>query len=116
MASSDPQSPRKTGPERSTAAAARLRAAIDRGETGDKVPYGDPAAVPLGTDDEAAGMPPPDVVAPAAVPSHPKAPAGFAKGWERPPGRALGIAAAAAIIAIVLVGLIALGVAGALRP
>ncbi len=36
-----------------------LRAAIDRGETGDKVPYPDPAAAPLGTDDEAAGTPPP---------------------------------------------------------
>jgi hypothetical protein len=35
--------------------ASRMRAAIDRGETGDKVDHPDPAAAPLGTDDEAAG-------------------------------------------------------------
>lgn len=34
---------------------AQLRDAIDRGETGSKVRVGDPAASPLGTDDEAAG-------------------------------------------------------------
>lgn len=39
--------------------AARLREAIDSGETGDKVANPDPAAAPLGTDDEAAGTPPP---------------------------------------------------------
>ncbi|MCJ8144252.1 hypothetical protein MKI84_15120 [Ancylobacter sp. A5.8] len=38
--------------------AERLRADIDRGRTGDKVPFSDPAAAPLGTDDEAAGTPP----------------------------------------------------------
>lgn len=31
----------------------RLRADIDAGRTGDKVPFPDPAAAPLGTDDEA---------------------------------------------------------------
>jgi hypothetical protein len=36
----------------------QLRAAIDRGETGDKVPAFDPAVAPLATDDEAAGTPP----------------------------------------------------------
>jgi hypothetical protein len=36
----------------------RLRADIDRGRTGDKVPMSDPAAAPLGTDDEAAGASP----------------------------------------------------------
>lgn len=36
----------------------RLRNAIDRGETRDKVPFSDPAAAPLGADDEAAGVPP----------------------------------------------------------
>jgi hypothetical protein len=39
------------------ASAARLRIDIDSGRTGDKNPAGDPAAVPLGTDDEAAGTP-----------------------------------------------------------
>lgn len=36
----------------------RLRHDIDRGRAGDKVPFTDPAAAPLGTDDEAAGTPP----------------------------------------------------------
>jgi len=36
----------------------RLRAEIDAGNTGDKVPASDPAMVPLGADDEAAGSPP----------------------------------------------------------
>ncbi|MBS9478892.1 hypothetical protein [Ancylobacter radicis] len=40
------------------ATADRLREDIDRGRTGDKVPFSDPAAAPLGTDDEAAGTPP----------------------------------------------------------
>lgn len=37
--------------------AARLRADLDAGEGRDKVAYPDPAAAPLGTDDEAAGTP-----------------------------------------------------------
>jgi hypothetical protein len=41
----------------------QLRAAIDSGRTGDKVAYPDPAAAPLGADDEAAGTPP----APSAI-------------------------------------------------
>jgi len=36
---------------------AQLRDSIDRGEHGDKVAGSDPAIVPLGTDDEAAGRP-----------------------------------------------------------
>jgi hypothetical protein len=35
----------------------RLRADIDAGTTGDKTPGEDPAAAPLGTDEEAAGTP-----------------------------------------------------------
>lgn len=35
-----------------------LRKAIDTGRTGDKVSWSDPAAAPLGTDDEAAGETP----------------------------------------------------------
>jgi hypothetical protein len=35
----------------------RLRADIDAGKTGDKAPGEDPAAAPLGTDEEAAGTP-----------------------------------------------------------
>ena len=40
------------------AGAARLRNKIYRGGAGDKVAFPDPAAAPLGTDDEAAGHPP----------------------------------------------------------
>jgi hypothetical protein len=36
-----------------------LEATIDAGKTGDKIAYPDPAAVPLGTDEEAAGTPVP---------------------------------------------------------
>ena len=46
------------GADAGPAAASRLKAAIDRGLTGDKVPGFDPAAAPLGTDAETAGAPP----------------------------------------------------------
>lgn len=45
-------------PERRPKTADELRADIDRGVTGDKIPGSDPAAAPLGTDAEAAGTPP----------------------------------------------------------
>jgi hypothetical protein len=35
----------------------QLRSDIDSGRTGDKVPASDPAAAPLGADEEAAGTP-----------------------------------------------------------
>jgi hypothetical protein len=35
----------------------QLRSDIDHGRTGDKVDFPDPAAAPLGTDEEAAGTP-----------------------------------------------------------
>jgi hypothetical protein len=50
-----------TNPERSSAlrsTIAQLRDDIDAGRTGDKVDWPDPAAAPLGTDEEAAGTPP----------------------------------------------------------
>jgi hypothetical protein len=37
----------------------QLRQDIDRGRTGDKIKVSDPAAAPLGTDEEAAGTPTP---------------------------------------------------------
>jgi hypothetical protein len=37
----------------------QLREDIDRGRTGDKIEVSDPAAAPLGTDEEAAGTPTP---------------------------------------------------------
>ncbi|AJE49044.1 hypothetical protein [Celeribacter indicus] len=50
----------KTPKQKASGAAAvdRLRDDIDRGGTGDKVAFVDPAAAPLGTDDEAAGHSP----------------------------------------------------------
>jgi hypothetical protein len=42
-------------PKGSAANPAQLRGDIDEGKTGDKVPGFDPAAAPLGTDDEAGG-------------------------------------------------------------
>ena len=47
--------------------AAQLRAKIDAGQASDKVPFPDPAAAPLGTDDEAAGTPPPNAATRAAM-------------------------------------------------
>jgi hypothetical protein len=44
-------------PFKASATSAQLRADIDSGRTGDKVPALDPAAAPLGTDEEAAGTP-----------------------------------------------------------
>lgn len=45
-------------PEVTSPNSQELKGAIDSGRTGDKVPFFDPAAAPLGTDDEAAGDPP----------------------------------------------------------
>lgn len=42
---------------RNKATTDQLRNDIDSGRTGDKIPFPDPAAAPLGTDDEAAGQP-----------------------------------------------------------
>ena len=44
-------------PEKAPDTAARLRKDLDAGRGRDKVAYPDPAAAPLGTDDEAAGTP-----------------------------------------------------------
>lgn len=49
-----PEEGRETG----SAGAAQLREHIDRGGTGDKVAFSDPAAAPLGTDAEAGGAAP----------------------------------------------------------
>jgi hypothetical protein len=46
-----------TAPEK-TKTIAQLRNDIDAGRTGDKTAWPDPAAVPLGVDEEAAGTPP----------------------------------------------------------
>src|SRR5690606_2494261 len=43
--------------EKTRSTSAELRSAIDHGLTGDKIAALDPAAAPLGTDDEAGGVP-----------------------------------------------------------
>ena len=48
----------QTKPSSSPETASALRRDIDRGLTGDKIAHPDPAAAPLGVDDEAAGMTP----------------------------------------------------------
>ncbi|WP_298958600.1 hypothetical protein [uncultured Methylobacterium sp.] len=50
--------PIDTPPDSARPTAAQLKADIDSGRTGDKVPVFDPGLSPLGTDDEAAGHPP----------------------------------------------------------
>lgn len=61
------------------AGAQRLRDAIDKGLTGDKIP----AAAPLGTDDEAAGTrPPPAASAHDHAPPEARAPSGHSKGAD----------------------------------
>ncbi|MDB5572421.1 MAG: hypothetical protein JWN93_3604 [Hyphomicrobiales bacterium] len=54
----EPSSSAPRPPAGAPATTDRLRWEIDSGRTGDKVAYSDPAAAPLGTDDEAAGAPP----------------------------------------------------------
>lgn len=53
----------------------QLRSAIDSGRTGEKVNFPDPAAVPLGTDAEAAGKPPTTSERKAEARARPRAPA-----------------------------------------
>jgi hypothetical protein len=58
----------------------QLREQIDRGETGDKVDFLDPAVAPLGTDDEAANRPSQSVaMAPERVADHAAIEAGSRK-------------------------------------
>jgi len=51
-------SPRRRRLDATPPTVERIRADIDRGQTGEKVGFPDPAAVPLGADSEAAGAPP----------------------------------------------------------
>ena len=88
-----------------TVDAQRLRADIDAGRTGDKIPVGDPAAAPLGTDDEAAGTRPTGPLTPPGAPKHhPSPPPGHEKGDEIGSARGLGVATASmlAVVAVVL--------------
>lgn len=95
-------------PRHSAAAAVdRLRIAIDRGETGDKVAYPDPAAAPLGTDAEAGGNPPTAREIRAAARHQPDV---RHTGPRRHEGAGLlAYVAAVAAVCVVIVGLVALG-------
>jgi hypothetical protein len=53
--SSSPSAPADFNPNTPIETTEQLRIAIDQGHAGDKVDAGDPAAAPLGTDDEAGG-------------------------------------------------------------
>ncbi|WP_372398309.1 hypothetical protein ABMY26_16445 [Azospirillum sp. HJ39] len=66
-----------------SADAHRMRRDIEQGRTGDKVPATDPAAAPLGTDDEAAGTTPPHGPSrdPIAAPDQ-RMPSGQKKGGD----------------------------------
>jgi hypothetical protein len=55
--SSSPPAPARFNPNIPIETTEQLRIAIDQGHGGSKVDAGDPAAAPLGTEDEAAGTP-----------------------------------------------------------
>jgi hypothetical protein len=84
-------------------AAQHLRRDIDSGRTGDKIPVEDPAAAPLGTDDEAAGTRPTESAPPRTAERHPPPPPGHARGHEGGPARGLGVAVATMLAVIVVV-------------
>jgi hypothetical protein len=98
--------------------AAALRQALAHGQGGDKVNFSDPAAAPLGTDDEAAGTPPTQEqirmaaaaelgpLRPKAAPQSRRTPADRA--GHRFPGR-LALWLTAMIVAVILVVLMLLG-------
>jgi hypothetical protein len=54
---SSPEGGHRLDPDVPIETTEQLRIAIDQGRTGDKVDVTDPAAAPLGTDDEAGGTP-----------------------------------------------------------
>ena len=55
--SSSPEAGYRLDPDTPIETTEQLRIAIDQGQAGDKVDATDPAAAPLGTDDEAGGSP-----------------------------------------------------------
>ncbi len=101
----------KPAPTHPRMAGERLRNEIDAGRTGDKIPASDPAAAPLGTDDEAAGRPAAGNVEPFPGTRReppPSAPPGHAKGRELGPGRGVPIAIASAMAAALVLLLLLL--------
>ncbi len=91
----------------------RLRSDIDHGRGGDKIPGGDPAAAPLGTDDEAAGTPPTrEQIAAAqaaeigARPAHSEHPEAAAGEPARASGKGIRLWGAVALAVVVLLAAI----------
>jgi hypothetical protein len=77
----------------------QLRADIDRGATGSKIPWPDPAVVPLGADEEAAGSPPPGPIIDQTVRAE-------TEGAVSPPDVRRGLGAAWILVgAVVLIGI-----------
>jgi hypothetical protein len=93
---------------------------INRGLTGDKIPARDPAAAPLGTDDEAAGMPPsPEDVGDAREreaigrpPDTSLVQGDQGVGGRRAPGSLMHVSALAAALALLLAAALAIGLLG----
>lgn len=91
------------GPDPGKANTDQLRDDINKGRTGDKVCFPDPAAAPLGTDDEAAGCPPtPEQVAAVRHHERTKADRMRAKETSVQARTWLALAATVAIIALLL--------------
>jgi hypothetical protein len=80
----------------------QLRQDIDSGRTGDKVNWPDPAAAPLGTDDEAGGTPTPG----HAIDIARAAEAGRSLRSDTPPGRMSSVWLFIGFIGLVAVGLV----------
>lgn len=84
----------------------RLRHEIDSGKTGDKVDFVDPAAAPLGTDEEAGGTTPSqeDARDSAPVPSRPM------HGMGLDQAGVLGYSLVAGAVCVAIIGIVALTV------
>lgn len=88
----------------------RLRAAIDQGKTADKVAVSDPAAAPLGTDDEAGGHPPSAGEVELALHQETAPRIASAAAARRPD--LFGRRSAPLLLAMVIVGLVLIGATG----
>lgn len=82
----------------------QLRQQIDRGQTGDKVDFPDPAAAPLGTDDEASGSRP---IVDAIEPGPAQAKVAIEAGTRKPGAGGKVLALIAVVAAIAVIALVA---------
>jgi len=84
----------------------QLRKDIDSGRTSSKIDYPDPAAAPLGTDDEAAGTPP----SPVAIDMARREEVGNAAAATKEQSLGVGAAIYTGVLALVLASLSAIAV------